>query len=144
MTFGVLEAYETWNWIIIFWQGTHLYFSENSSQFFKFNQFIYFGQKGGSDGIASCLQCGRPGFDPWVGKIRWRRQWHPTPVLLPRKSHGQRSLVGYSPWHHKESDTMINLREWWCLNSINQHFKLINECQNSSLTVFKETLISCS
>ena len=37
--------------------------------------------------------------------IIWRRQWHPTPVLLPGKSHGQRSLVGYSPWGHKESDT---------------------------------------
>ena len=45
-----------------------------------------------------CLECGRPGFDPWVGKIPWRRKWQPTPVLLPGKSHGQRSLVGYSPW----------------------------------------------
>ena len=36
---------------------------------------------------------------------RWRRQWHPTPVLLPRKSHGWRSLVGCSPWGHTESDT---------------------------------------
>ena len=44
-------------------------------------------------------------FDPWVGKIPWRRKWQPTPVLLPGKSHGQRSLVGYSPWDHKESDT---------------------------------------
>ena len=35
----------------------------------------------------------------------WRRQWHPTPVLLPGKSHGQRSLVGCSPWGCKESDT---------------------------------------
>ena len=35
----------------------------------------------------------------------WRRQWHPTPVLLPGKSHGQRSLVGCSPWGRKESDT---------------------------------------
>ena len=51
-----------------------------------------------------CLQCGRPGFDPWVGKIFWRRKWQPTPVLLPGKSHGQRSLVGYSPWSRKESD----------------------------------------
>ena len=40
-----------------------------------------------------CLQCERPGFDPWVGKIPWRRKWQPTPVLLPRKSHGRRSLV---------------------------------------------------
>ena len=37
-------------------------------------------------------------FDPWVWKIPWRRAWLPTPVLLPGDSHGQRSLVGYSPW----------------------------------------------
>ena len=40
---------------------------------------------------------------PRFGKILWRRKWQPTPVLLPGKSHGQRSLVGYSPWGHKES-----------------------------------------
>ena len=51
-----------------------------------------------------CLECGRPGFHPQVGKIPWRRKWQPTPVLLPGKSHGQRSLVGYSPWGRKESD----------------------------------------
>ena len=39
-----------------------------------------------------------PGFDPWVGKIPWRRKWQPTPLLLPGKSHGRRSLVGSSPW----------------------------------------------
>ena len=44
-------------------------------------------------------------FDPWVGKILWRRKWQPTPVFLPGKSHGCRSLVGYSPWGHKGSDT---------------------------------------
>ena len=37
-------------------------------------------------------------FDPWVRKIPWRRKWQPTPVFLPGKSHGQRSLGGYSPW----------------------------------------------
>ena len=52
-----------------------------------------------------CLQCRRPGFDPWVGKIPWRRKRQPTPVFLPGKSHGQRSLVGYCPWGRKESDT---------------------------------------
>ena len=41
---------------------------------------------------------GNAGFDPWVGKILWRRAWQPTPVFLPEESHGQRSLVGYSPW----------------------------------------------
>ena len=44
-------------------------------------------------------------FHPWVRKIPWRRKWQPTPVFLPGKSHRQRSLVGYSPWGHKELDT---------------------------------------
>ena len=56
------------------------------------------------DGKSVCLQCGRPGFDPWFGKIPWRRKWQPTPVFLPGKSHGQRSLTGYSPWGRKELD----------------------------------------
>ena len=46
----------------------------------------------------------RPGFDPWVRKIPWRRKWQPIPVLLPGKFHGWRSLVGYRPWGRKESD----------------------------------------
>ena len=41
---------------------------------------------------------------PWVGKMPWRRAWQPTPVVLPGESHGQRSLVGYSPWGQKELD----------------------------------------
>ena len=47
----------------------------------------------------------KPRFNPWVGKIPWRRKWQPTPVFLPGESHGQRSLVGFSPRGHKESDT---------------------------------------
>ena len=69
-----------------------------------FMHTLTFNFPGGSDGKVSCLQCGRPGFDPWVRKILWRRKWQPTPVLLPGKSHGQRSIVGYSPWGHKELD----------------------------------------
>ena len=42
---------------------------------------------------------------PGVRKIRWRRKWQSTPVFLPGESHGQRSLVGYSPWGHAEFDT---------------------------------------
>ena len=52
----------------------------------------------------TCLQRGRPALDPWVGKVPWRRPWHPTPVSLPRESHGQRSLAGYSPRGHKGRD----------------------------------------
>ena len=44
-------------------------------------------------------------FNPWVEKIPWRKKWQPTPVFLPGKSHGQRSLAGCSPWSHKELDT---------------------------------------
>jgi len=39
----------------------------------------------------------RRGFDPWVRKMPWSRAWQPTPVFLPRESHGQRSLAGYIP-----------------------------------------------
>ena len=46
----------------------------------------------------------RPGFDPWVMKIPWRREWLPTPVILPGKFYGQRSLAGYSLQGHKELD----------------------------------------
>ena len=43
-------------------------------------------------------------FDPWVWMMPWRQAWQPSPVFLPGKSHGQRSLVGYSRWGGKESD----------------------------------------
>ena len=44
------------------------------------------------------LQCRRPGFHPWVGKIPWRREWLTTPEFLPGEFHAQRSLVDYCPW----------------------------------------------
>ena len=50
-------------------------------------------------------RCRKPGFDPWVGKIPWRRAWQPTPVFLPGEFHGQRSLVGCDPWDCTELDT---------------------------------------
>ena len=59
--------------------------------------------------VKNCLQCRRPGFDPWFGTIPWRRAWQPTPVFLPGESHGQKSLVGYSPSGHKKTDTTERL-----------------------------------
>ena len=50
--------------------------------------------------------------DPWVGKIPWRRKWQPTPVFLPRKYHGQRSLVGYSPWGRKRVRHELKTKQW--------------------------------
>ena len=51
------------------------------------------GFPGGTSGKEPTCQCG---FDPWAGKIPWRRAWQPTPVFLPGESHGERSLVGYN------------------------------------------------
>ena len=55
-------------------------------------------------GRESICQCRRCRFDTWVGKICFSRKWQPIPVFLPGKFHGQRSLVGYSPWGGKELD----------------------------------------
>ena len=54
------------------------------------------------------LKCRRPEFNPWVGKTSQRRAWQPIPVFLPGESHGQRSLVGYTPWGHKEPDITLH------------------------------------
>ena len=63
---------------------------------------------GGLDGKESACQCRKQekyGLAPWVRKIPCRRKWQPAPVFLPGKFHGERSLMGYSPWGHEESDT---------------------------------------
>ena len=52
-------------------------------------------------GKESTCQCRRLEFDPWVRKIPWKRKMEPTLVFFPWKSHGQRSLAGYSLWGHK-------------------------------------------
>ena len=63
----------------------------------------------GKESAHQCRRCNRRRFHPRVGKIPWRRKWQPTPVFLSWKSHGQRNLVGYSPWGCKESDTTEQL-----------------------------------
>ena len=61
----------------------------------------------------------RPGLDPWVGKIPWRREQLPIPVFLPGEFHGQRSLAGYSPWGSKGSDTT----EWLSISLPSPHLE---------------------
>ena len=58
----------------------------------------------GREPACQCRRCKRHGFNPWVGKIPWKRAQQSTPVFLPGEFHGQRNLVGYSPWGRKESD----------------------------------------
>ena len=59
----------------------------------------------GKESACQSRRCKRGGSGPWVGKIPWSRKWQLTPVFLPGKLHGQRSLVGYCPWGHKGLDT---------------------------------------
>ena len=66
------------------------------------------GLPGDSEGKESA--CGRPEFDPWVRKIPWKRGWQPTPVFWPGEFHGQRNLVGYSPWVAK---SWTQLSDWY-------------------------------
>ena len=81
--------------------------------FFTVWYFIVWGFPSGSEGKESASNEGDmgliPGSDPWVRKIPWRREWQPTPVFLPGKVHGQRSLVGYSPWSHIAAPHLLYL-----------------------------------
>ena len=65
---------------------------------------LFPGGASGEEPTCQCRRHKRRKFNPWVGKIPRRRAWKPTPVSLPGESHGQRSLVGYSPLDHKGSD----------------------------------------
>ena len=60
-------------------------------------------------------------FNPWVGKIPWRRKWQATQVFLTEESHGQRGRVGYSPWGHKELDMTEQLNHHCHVISIYVH-----------------------
>ena len=64
----------------------------------------FLGGASGNEPTRQYMRHKRCGFTPWVGKIPRRSEWQPTPVFLPGKFHGQRSLVGYSPGGCKESD----------------------------------------
>ena len=77
--------------------------------FFLLHSTIYKGFPGGSDGKASACNVGDQGSIPGLGRPPWRRKWQPTPVLLSGKFHGLRSLVGYSPRGHRESDVTERL-----------------------------------
>ena len=82
----------------------------------------------GKEPACHCSRCKRHRFDPWVGKIPWRRKWQPTPVFLPGKSYGQRSLVGYSPWACRVGITeQLN-------NNDNVHCSIIYKCQDMETT----------
>ena len=134
------------------------------------SDFIFWGSKITADGDCSheikrhlllgvaqriniCLHCGRPGFNPGVGKISWRRKWQPTPIFLPGKSHGWRSLVGSSPWGCKESDTteqlhfhsLLRRKVMTKLNSIlkSRDITLPTKVRLVKVTVFPVVMYGC-
>ena len=63
----------------------------------------------GKESACQCRRSRRSGFNPWVGNVRWRRKWQPTPVFLPGESHGQRSLESHSPKGCKEPDETMHV-----------------------------------
>ena len=67
-------------------------------------------------------------FDPWVGKILWRRKWQPTPVFMPGKSHRQRGLVGYSPWGCERVGHDLATEHIYCLISMLLGFVISTFC----------------
>ena len=73
------------------------------------DKVVKFNPPTNAESSCQCRRCKRCRFSPWVGKIPWKRKWQHTPVFLPGKFHGQRSLVGYSPRDHKESVTTERL-----------------------------------
>ena len=67
------------------------------------------------ESTCQCRKCKKCGFDPWVLKIPWRMKWQPTPVFLPGKVHGQRSLEGYSPWGCKVGHSSVTKQQNWSI-----------------------------
>ena len=90
----------------------------------------------GEESAGECRRHKRHGFDTWVRKIPWSRKWQSTPVSLPGESHGQRGLVGYSPWvaksrtrlsTHACSNSVLLLEE--PANCFPKDFTILHSCQ---------------
>ena len=102
-------TFNTQGWGLNFWRSSSAWWSVwfRGAVLFCKQRCIYFqpcivimsfpGGTSGKESACSCRRHKRCGFDPWVGRIPWRRAWQPTPVLLPGECHGQRSLAGYGP-----------------------------------------------
>ena len=101
---GTRRATSSWGWkeMDTTEQLTLSTFQDWDSQLFRHLGFL--GNASGKEPTCQCRRHKRCKFDPWVRKIPWRRAWWPTPVVLPREAHGQRSPVGYSPWGGEELD----------------------------------------
>ena len=82
-SYGYIDVYNTYKYILMYIWG-------------------FPGGPSGKEPACQCRRLKRLWFDPWVGKIAWRRAWQPISVFLPGESHGQRSLVGSQKAGHDE------------------------------------------
>ena len=91
----------------------------------ELNWTIYFGAfpegTSGKEPTCQYRRHKRCKFDPWVGKIPWRRKWQPIPVFLPQEFHGQRSLVGYTV--HRVTKNWTQLKQLSMQAILNNHIK---------------------
>ena len=114
-------------------------------QIFKMSYLYGWGLPRWLKGRESACQGRRCGFDLWVGKIPWRRKWQPTLVFLSGKSHKQRSLTGYSPWVHEESDSTEQLNNnnpcGQQPTSWSSYFRLLRGCM-TKVTMVSEVRLS--
>ena len=104
----------TFESVLMRWMKLELIMLREVSQREKQISFLTYilGFPGGSDGKESAFGTGDLGsFYFWAKKIPWRRKWQPTPVFSPRKSHGQRSLVGYSPWDCRVGHDLVTKQQ---------------------------------
>ena len=95
----------------------------------------FLGGASGKEPACHCRRCKRHGFNPWIGKIPWKRAWQPIAVFLPGESHRQRSLVGYSPWGNKELD-----RTDVTLAGMHSHLPFISKIRSDQSSVVSDSL----
>ena len=98
---------------------------------------VFPGGASGKEPTCQCRRLKRCGFNPWVGKIPWRREWQLTPVFLPREFHGQRSLVGYHLWQRVLDYTYTH-----CLPKMRKLFVI--DSNKEKLQFWKSTAFSIS
>ena len=102
--------------------------AEHSNSFLLHILLSTYNLSSGSDCKESACYSGDLGSIPGFGKIPWTREWLPSAVLLPRKSHGQRSLAGYSLWGHKK----------WATKTATNTFPFVSVWHRSCSKIFTE------
>ena len=134
------------NWQTVISKQMQLYFSNWEQEFRTIGPSLVVQWK---ESTCQCRRCREHGFDPWVTKIPWSRKWEPTPVFLPVKFHGQRSLVGYSPWGCQEWDMTeqlsTHIHAFWTLTSPPPPFKMkLKQFRDSSIRTISFSKIEYS